>query len=155
MIAALAALPITGLTNPAISSISKKEFTCLVKNIYHEAGIEGLMGKLSVAQVTLNRTKHPRLWANTICGVVYQKKRACQFSWVCQGRDKEKVNDKMWADSLIAARLVLAGHVNPKTKHSMFYHADYISRPVWADTSKLDAKVGKHFFYSGAIGVAL
>ena len=47
------------------------EVECLALNIYHEARNQPTVGKLAVAQVTMNRVKDVR-FPNTICGVVYQ-----------------------------------------------------------------------------------
>jgi spore germination cell wall hydrolase CwlJ-like protein len=61
-----------------------KQLDCLTRNIYWEAASEPFEGKVAVAQVTLNRVEDGR-FANTVCGVVYQKnvfyeRVVCQFS---------------------------------------------------------------------------
>ena len=46
-------------------------FDCLAQNIYFEARSESQAGMIAVAQVTMNRVKHPR-YPNTVCEVVKQ-----------------------------------------------------------------------------------
>ena len=44
---------------------------CLTQAVYYEAANEPLQGKRGVAQVVLNRLRHPA-YPNTVCGVVYE-----------------------------------------------------------------------------------
>jgi spore germination cell wall hydrolase CwlJ-like protein len=44
---------------------------CLTQAVYHEAAYEPLAGRRAVAQVVLNRMRHPA-FPNSVCGVVYQ-----------------------------------------------------------------------------------
>ncbi|MBU6253311.1 MAG: cell wall hydrolase, partial [Alphaproteobacteria bacterium] len=59
---------------------------CLTDAIYYEAASESEDGQRAVAQVVLNRLRHPA-WPKTICGVVYQGSDlpGCQFSYACDG----------------------------------------------------------------------
>ena len=59
---------------------------CLAQAIYYEAGYEPESGKRAVAQVVLNRMRHPA-YPNSVCGVVYQGANdpVCQFSFTCDG----------------------------------------------------------------------
>ncbi|WP_416365907.1 cell wall hydrolase [Sphingomonas aerolata] len=63
---------------------------CLTTAIYYEAASEPDAGQRAVAQVILNRVRHPAFPA-TVCGVVYQGPHsggaptACQFSFACDG----------------------------------------------------------------------
>jgi len=127
-----------------------KEFDCLVRNIYFEAGIEDDLGKYAVAQVTLNRLsiKH---WGKDICSVVYAP---AQFSWT---RVKErawiKPTDKNWERSVeIAKNVLIQGHRVKPLEKSLFYHADYIKKPNWADDDKRIKQIGRHIFYTQAKG---
>jgi hypothetical protein len=70
------------------ASDKAKQLECLTRNIYYEAASEPFEGKVAVAQVTLNRVESGN-FANTVCGVVYEKnvvyqKVICQFSWFCE-----------------------------------------------------------------------
>ena len=55
---------------------------CMTQAIYYEAANEPVQGKRAVAQVVINRLKHPA-YPNSVCGVVYEGANApvCQFSF--------------------------------------------------------------------------
>lgn len=69
-------------------TFDNKELNCLGEAIYREARGESLLGQVFVAEVILNRVKHPD-FPKTICDVTHQKsinsngKLVCQFSWNC------------------------------------------------------------------------
>lgn len=56
----------------------KRDYDCMVRNLHHEARGEGGNGMIAVANVVMNRVKHPDFPAS-VCAVVYQP---WQFSWV-------------------------------------------------------------------------
>ena len=128
---------------------SKREFDCLARNIYYEAGIEDRLGKVAVAQVTLNRVR-TGYWGKSICKVVYAP---AQFSWTKIKRRAWMPNvGPSWEESKQVAAEVLDQGVRISTlKTSLFYHADYVS-PNWKDDSKRITKVGRHIFYTQAKG---
>src|SRR6185295_19397303 len=59
---------------------------CLTQAVYYEAGFEPVDGRRAVAQVVLNRMRHPA-FPKSVCGVVYQGANTgvCQFTFVCDG----------------------------------------------------------------------
>src|SRR3546814_9133498 len=60
---------------------------CLTAALYYEAASENDDGMRGVAQVVLNRVRHPS-FPNSVCGVVFQgSQRAgvCQFTFACDG----------------------------------------------------------------------
>ena len=118
---------------------------CLTKNIYYEAGVEGVKGKYAVAHVTVNRLKTGR-WGNTVCKVVYAKK---QFSWTAQEK-LPKPNAKLWSESQAVAVNVLNGARIRGLQKSLYYHADYIRTPHWADRGEFATQIGQHKFYNKA-----
>jgi spore germination cell wall hydrolase CwlJ-like protein len=130
-----------------ISPSTEQQINCLAQNIYYEAATESFEGKLAVAQVTLNRVKSGK-FGNTVCKTVYQKvKKTCQFSWVC-----EKKNRLMRYDSqeFIACKeaaysVLVYGHRIKKLDNALYYHATYVN-PRW--NKKVVAKIGKHIFYA-------
>lgn len=127
---------------------TKKDFDCLVRNIYYEAGVEDTVGKFAVAQVTINRVKLG-YWGNSICKVVYAK---AQFSWTkVKKRAWTKPKNKTWNESVKVAQQALTGTRVKPLKKALFYHADYVD-PNWRDHSKYIAKIGKHIFYTQAKG---
>ena len=138
--------PVTKLSKRAYS---KKEFDCLARNIYYEAGVEDTLGKLAVAQVTLNRVK-TGYWGDTICDVVYAPS---QFSWTkIKKRAWLQVKGPLWEESVSVAHQVLndGTRVEP-LKRALFYHADYVN-PFWKDKQYKIAQIGTHIFYTQAKG---
>ena len=62
------------------ASDANNEIYCMAQNIYFEAGNQPLAGKVAVAHVVLNRTKHMNYPAD-ICGVIYQAKWKENWKW--------------------------------------------------------------------------
>jgi len=124
-----------------------KEVECLARNIYFEAGGEPQAGKIAVAEVTMNRVKS-RQYPRTVCGVVHQKIRGtCQFSWVCEGKNKVRKNSDAWQDSVKIAENILISKkeygIIGSAKH---FHAVYVN-PSWAESKRMIKKIGQHIFY--------
>jgi spore germination cell wall hydrolase CwlJ-like protein len=53
----------------------RRSLDCLTTAIYHEARSESEAGQRAVAQVVLNRARHPA-YPNSVCGVIYQARSA-------------------------------------------------------------------------------
>jgi len=134
------------------AKFTPKEFECLVRNIYYEAGVENDLGKYAVAQVTLNRKKSG-YWGKNICNVVYSK---AQFSWTkVKERAWSRPKDATWERSREIASQVLNNGVRVKPlKQALFYHADYVS-PTWRDNKRKIMKIGTHIFYTQAKGSSI
>jgi spore germination cell wall hydrolase CwlJ-like protein len=130
---------------------NRKDIVCLANNVYFEAANEPMLGKIAVAQVTINRVKNGH-WGDTICDVVHAKD---QFSWT--NRDKHKIErtSEQYRDSVLAAEKILSNRQRLRAlRHALFYHADYV-QPNWADRSQRVGKIGAHVFYNGAKGSSL
>jgi N-acetylmuramoyl-L-alanine amidase len=143
-----------GFTYASLSDIPSKvskefqnQLMCLARNIYFEAAMESFEGKLAVAQVTMNRTRHPN-FPNTVCDVVYQKINGIhQFSWVGEGV-KKIVNSRAWEDSLLIARKALTEHKVHDTLYrtkAMYFHNTTVN-PEW--NLKYVVQIGNHLFYA-------
>ena len=117
-----------------------QEVLCLAKNIYFESRGQPLRGKLAVAKVTLNRTKHED-FPGTVCKVVYQPG---QFSWTAKRR--HTITDyKAWQESLEIARNALAtGLTELRGFNAIYFHSGPKPRG-WA--GHFVAKIGAHRFY--------
>lgn len=124
-----------------------EQLLCMARNIYFEAGSESFEGKLAVAQVTMNRTRHPSFPKN-ICDVVYQKINGVyQFSWVGEAF-KEVQNKYTWEESLIVARKALTEHKVHDILHrskAMYFHNHTVD-PGW--NLKRVTRIGNHTFYA-------
>jgi spore germination cell wall hydrolase CwlJ-like protein len=122
--------------------------TCLAQAVYYEAAGEGMDGGRAVAQVVLNRLRHPG-FPSTVCGVVYQgadRATGCQFSFTCDGSMQRIPVPSLWARSKQIAEEALKGRVFAPVGHATHYHADYVL-PYWADSLDKSVQIGRHIFY--------
>jgi spore germination cell wall hydrolase CwlJ-like protein len=124
---------------------TKEDEECLARNIYYEAGIESDEGKFAIAHVTLNRL-HSKFWGDSVCKVVYSK---AQFSWTLQRR-LPRPDAELYKRCQYIAHASLNGKRVRGLEKSLFYHADYIKTPNWADNQNLALKIGQHIFYNRA-----
>lgn len=120
---------------------------CLTQAVYYEAANEPELGKRAVAQVVLNRLRHPA-FPNTVCGVVYEgaNQAVCQFSFTCDGALLRAPMPRQWGESRRVAEAALAGSVVPEVGSATNYHADYVL-PRWAFTLGKLRQIGAHIFY--------
>jgi hypothetical protein len=120
---------------------------CLTQAVYYEAGYEPIDGRRAVAQVVLNRMRHPA-FPKSVCGVVYQRNSTpvCQFTFVCDGSLYRKPEAAAWKQAEQVARAALAGYVERAVGSATHYHADYVA-PAWAPMLVKISKLGAHIFY--------
>jgi spore germination cell wall hydrolase CwlJ-like protein len=122
--------------------------TCLTQAVYYEAGFEPAAGKRAVAQVILNRMRHPA-YPKSVCGVVYQgseRRTGCQFSFTCDGSLLRTPGAAAWRDAQSVAKAALAGHIELGVGTATHYHADYVL-PKWAFNLAKIEQIGAHIFY--------
>lgn len=131
------------------AGVSDKEraLQCMTQAVYYEAGFEPLEGKRAVAQVVLNRMRHPA-FPKSVCGVVYEgsNQRVCQFSFTCDGSLLRVPAAGAWAEARKVAQDALNGTVQSAVGLATHYHADYVS-PYWAPRLTKLAQLGAHIFY--------
>lgn len=120
---------------------------CLTQAVYYEAGFEPIEGRRAVAQVVLNRMRHPA-FPKSVCGVVYQRNSTpvCQFTFVCDGSLYRRPEAAAWMQAEQIARAALAGYVERSVGSATHYHADYVA-PYWAPMLTKISKLGAHIFY--------
>ncbi|MDQ3077910.1 MAG: cell wall hydrolase [Pseudomonadota bacterium] len=125
----------------------RRALLCLTQAVYYEAGFEPMTGRRAVAQVVLNRMRHPA-YPKSVCGVVYQKNKTpvCQFSFVCDGSLLRQPASGAWRQAHDVAAAALAGYVELSVGSATHYHADYVA-PRWAPMLAKVAKLGAHIFY--------
>lgn len=130
-------------------SLRGNSLECLTAAVYYEARSETLDGQRAVAQVVLNRARHPT-YPNSICGVVYQgsqRRTGCQFSFTCDGSMQRGVrNQAAWETARQVASAALAGYVYGPVGLATHYHTTAI-RPWWAPSLTRAITVGAHVFY--------
>jgi hypothetical protein len=125
-----------------------RALTCLAQAISYEAGNETVAGQEAVAQVILNRLRHPA-YPKSICGVVYQgseRKTGCQFTFTCDGSLKRPRSAQSMAFATAIAERVLSGGTSAIVGGATHYHANYVS-PYWAPSLVKIATIGAHIFY--------
>lgn len=126
----------------------ERALTCLTQAVYYEAASEGVDGGRAVAQVVLNRMRHPG-YPSSVCGVIYQgsdRTTGCQFTFTCDGSLLRQPIEALWARSRKIAEEALAGRVFAPIGHATSYHADYVL-PYWADSLDKTVQIGRHIFY--------
>jgi spore germination cell wall hydrolase CwlJ-like protein len=152
-----AAIPFAGGPNPAARPFSfagagaetrERALECLTSAVYYEAGQEPLEGQQAVAQVVLNRVRHPAFPAS-VCGVVYEgstRSTGCQFTFTCDGSLARAPERSSWDRAREVARAALGGFVQPAVGNATHYHANYVA-PYWAPTLNKITSIGAHIFY--------
>ena len=121
---------------------------CLTSAIYYEAANEPGDGQRAVAQVVLNRVRHPA-FPSTVCGVVFQgstRATGCQFTFTCDGSLQRQPSAAGWARARKVAEAALNGAVFGPVGLATHYHANYVV-PYWASTLAKNAVIGAHLFY--------
>lgn len=122
---------------------------CLTDAIYYEAANEPDAGQRAVAQVILNRMRHPT-YPNSVCGVIYQgseRATGCQFSYSCDGSMARIPARASWLRAQRVAAQALAGSVYAPVGMATHYHATYVY-PYWAPSLNFIGTIGAHRFYS-------
>ena len=125
----------------------RRALLCLTQAVYYEAGFEPLEGRRAVAQVVLNRLRHPA-FPKSVCGVVYQGSGTgvCQFTFVCDGALYRAPARDAWLRAEEIAKAALDGYVEKTVGEATHYHADYVA-PRWAPMLSKVAQIGQHIFY--------
>ena len=120
---------------------------CLATAVLYEAG-DDTEGEAAVAQVVLNRVRHPAFPA-TICGVVYQgasRTTGCQFTFTCDGSLRRVMSDAARGRAREVASRALAGKIDPAVGLATHYHTDWVY-PYWSPELDKIARVGTHLFF--------
>ncbi|HEX8301993.1 cell wall hydrolase [Sphingomonas sp.] len=121
---------------------------CLTTAIYYEAAREPDDGQRAVAQVVLNRVRHPA-FPSTVCGVVFQgsEKRGCQFSFACDGAlSRGQPARDAWVRAARVASDALSGSVFAPVGMATHYHT-YAVTPSWNRSLVMTGVYGAHFFH--------
>jgi len=162
-----AAIPFSAEPNPRAASLvfraaapldQLRSLQCLAEAIFYEARSESEEGQRAVAQVVLNRVRHPA-YPGSVCGVVYQGPlRAgggCQFTFTCDGSLALSPAGPGWERARRLAAEALAGYVHAPVGLATNYHTHQVL-PDWAFRLAKASVIGNHIFYRmpGAWGSA-
>jgi spore germination cell wall hydrolase CwlJ-like protein len=144
-----------GPFNPAVAPFrltnaleSSRELECLSEAVYYEARGETPSGQAAVAQVVLNRVRHPS-FPKSICGVVFQGAYAhtgCQFSFACDGSMRRTREAGAWKRAQRVAARALSGTVMSEVGAATHFHTTGVA-PGWGPRLLRVAQVGMHVFY--------
>ena len=132
----------------AFKAHTTNDSDCLAQAVYYEARGEGDDGMRAVAQVILNRVRHPA-FPKTICGVVYQgamQQTSCQFSFACDGSLARPVEAWAWRRAKTVAAAALDGYVMKTVGTATHFHSLSVD-PRWSSNMVKIATVGQHTFY--------
>ena len=152
-----ATIPLANGPNPAAMPFSfgkassetrARALECLTSAIYYEAAQEPTDGQRGVAQVILNRVRHPA-FPNSVCGVVYEgstRPTGCQFTFTCDGSMARGPMPALWDRARKVADEALKGAVYAPVGLATHYHANYVV-PYWASSLVKTSVQGAHIFY--------
>lgn len=122
---------------------------CLTAAIYYEAANEPDDGQRAVAQVVLNRVRHPA-WPDTVCDVVYQGTERpgtlCQFTFGCDGALARAPSTAGWIRARRVAQAALSGYVHAPAGLATHYHTLAVA-PSWGKSLTPVGIYGAHIFY--------
>jgi len=121
---------------------------CMAAAVLYEAGNDP-EGQRAVAQVVINRARHPA-FPKTICGVVFQgseRSTGCQFTFTCDGAlANHRWSEDSWARARATATAALDGAVFKPVGYSTHYHTDWVV-PYWQSSLDKVAAVHTHLFF--------
>jgi spore germination cell wall hydrolase CwlJ-like protein len=125
-----------------------RDLDCLSSAVYYEARGESAAGQAAVAQVVLNRVRHPA-FPKTVCGVVFQgvANGGCQFSFACNGAMRRGKEPAAWARARDVAAKALGGHVMAEVGEAVNFHVASLGS-VWGASMRRVGQVGSHVFYT-------
>lgn len=154
-----ATIPFSTLPNPAArpfhifgEELSRaRAIDCLAAAVYYEAG-DDAVGERAVAQVIINRARHPA-FPKSICGVVFQgseRSTGCQFTFSCDGAVlRYTPTPAAWERARYIARMALTGSVYAPVGHATHYHTDWVV-PYWSASLEKITEVHTHLFFRWA-----
>lgn len=145
-----------GVFSTGAAGPDPKAVRCLAAAISYEAGNEPIEGQQAVAQVILNRVRHPA-YPKSVCGVVFQgseRRTGCQFTFTCDGSLARQRSAQSMALATAIAEKMLTGTTSSLVGGATHYHANYVS-PYWAPTLVRVRQIGAHIFYRMPTAAAL
>lgn len=133
-----------------------RDLDCLAQAVYYEARGETPAGQAAVAQVVLNRVRHPA-FPKSVCAVVFQGARTsgCQFSFACDGASHRPTESTAWRRAEQVAAKALDGSVMAEVGSATHFHVAGTAAG-WGPRLLKVAQIGSHIFYrfSGHAGSA-
>ncbi|MBX3484958.1 MAG: cell wall hydrolase [Phenylobacterium sp.] len=142
-----------GREKVAAKARRRADLECLTQAVYYEARGESSRGQYAVAQVVMNRVKHPA-FPKSVCAVVFQGAghRGCQFSFACDGsmrrgqEGRRGHESEAWDRARAVATRTLAGAALADIGSATHFHTAAVA-PMWAPHMLRVSQVGMHVFY--------
>jgi len=119
----------------------------LARTLQAEAGNQGYEGMLDVGSVIANRMGDKRYGDGTLKGVIMRKGQFSAWNGVtgyAKGEQGQNMNFQPNAQALNAARAILAGQYEDRTRGATHYVNKNISNPSWGGAATY--KRGDHWF---------
>ncbi|VWX52857.1 cell wall hydrolase [Novosphingobium sp. 9U] len=150
-----ASVPFSTAPNPAARPFAfagsdedrLRALDCLAAAVLYEAG-DDPEGQRAVAQVVLNRVRHPA-FPRTVCGVVFQgseRRIGCQFTFTCDGALARAYSEALWTRARAVASAALSGTVYKPVGQATHYHTDWVV-PYWSASLDKIVAVHSHLFF--------
>ncbi|TKD52123.1 cell wall hydrolase [Sphingomonas baiyangensis] len=120
---------------------------CLTAAVLYEAG-DDTEGQRPVAQVVLNRVRHPA-FPKSVCGVVFQgaeRRTGCQFTFTCDGALRRRYSDAAWERARAVATAALKGYVDKSVGTATHYHTNWVV-PYWSSSLDKIVEIKTHLFF--------
>lgn len=130
------------LSDPRARPAMLRQVRCLAYAVYFEAQGESRLGQLAVAQVVLNRLRHPA-YPKSICAVIADRG---QFPWVTGDlaiRDRTRYRIA-WSVSL---HMMAGIFTDPTAGATHFYAPARVGAPAWATADAFRTTIGGHSFF--------
>ena len=121
--------------------------TCLAAAQLYEAGASE-KDQMAVAQVVLNRVRHPA-YPHTICAVVFEgaeRATGCQFTFTCDGALARRYDDAAWDAARKLASRMIGGEVDHRVGWATHYHTDWVY-PYWSPSLDKLSAIRTHLFF--------
>ena len=151
-----AGVPFSTLPNPAARPFRfaggeedrARALDCMAAGVLYEAG-DDTEGERAVAQVVLNRLRHPA-FPKTVCGVIFEgeaRSTGCQFSFTCDhALTRWTPTGEAWRRAREVAAQALAGSVYTPVGYATHYHTDWVV-PYWQASLDKVVAVHSHLFF--------
>ncbi|KSW27744.1 MULTISPECIES: cell wall hydrolase [unclassified Pseudomonas] len=138
--------------DPAGEAPLDDAITCLARSVYWEAKGASRGDMEAVANVVMNRVAS-KDFPDTVCAVVKQgsESKSCQFSWWCDGRPDQVVEEKRYDLARDIARKALNRQLPDRTDGALYFHDRHV-RPSWARTYLRTARTEHFLFYKPRLG---
>lgn len=119
----------------SLIDLPPQEIECIALAVEHETTGKLKHGAIEVAQVVINRTKHPS-YPDTPCEVIFQRK---QFTNI----KKKPISENSWKATYAAIEAYSTGTAN---KTIIAFHSLPSKPKTWSNLSFV-LRIGRHSFY--------